>query len=266
VEYSVNGGGWQPVAVPSNDPAVGCAATDDVTGYEPLSCTATSANACGYGPTTMAYTGPLLGGTGCNNWSNASITPYAHRCHGIPNIGQGSTLRVRWRFTSDEAVALAGFYLDDVAISNAVLPNACTAAVCATHPDGTPCDDGNACTAGETCAGGSCAPGSPVPPPAETAGVLLNDTSGTTLSWTAAPGSVVYDVASGTLDDLRTGGTVAATCVNNDGAAASFADARPDPPPGGGWYYLIRAQSACGTGTYGFNSASVERSLPAACP
>ena len=73
-------------------------------------------------------------------------------------------------------------------------------------------------------------------------------------------------MAGATLDDLRTSATTTATCLSDDGAAASFTDGRPDPAPGTGYYYLVRAQAACGTGTYGFDSASVERSLPAACP
>ena len=97
-------------------------------------------------------------------------------------------------------------------------------------------------------------------------GLVLKDASGTTLTWTAGPAAVAYDVAGSTLGDLHTGGTAAAVCLSNDGAANSFVDNRADPPSGDGYYYLVRAQSTCGTGTYGFDSASVERSLPAACP
>ncbi|HET9299072.1 MAG TPA: hypothetical protein VFO11_03955, partial [Candidatus Polarisedimenticolaceae bacterium] len=267
VEYSVNGGPWIDVPVPSNDPGVGCAAGDDVTGMETLSCTQSPpVNACGYDAGKRAFTGPLLGGTTCNDWTTGPVTAYAHRCHAIPGFTGGQTLRFRWRFTSDPALTLAGFYLDDLAVSNVLLPNACQSQICSTQPDGTACDDGNACTTGETCSGGSCAPGTPIPPPAELAGLVLKDATGTSLSWTAGPAGVVYDVAGGTLDDLRTGGTAAAVCLSNDGVAGSFVDNRPNPPSEGGYYYLVRAQSTCGSGTYGFNSASVERSLPAACP
>jgi hypothetical protein len=146
------------------------------------------------------------------------------------------------------------------------MPNACMAQTCSTQPDGTACDDGNPCTTGETCSSGSCAPGTPIPPPSELAGLMLKDATGTTLTWAAGPAGVAYDVAGGTLDDLHTGGTAAAVCLSNDGAPASFVDNRANPPEGTGYYYLVRAQTACGSGTYGFDSASVERSLPAACP
>jgi len=267
VEYSVNGGSWLDVPPLSNDPALGCAATDDVTGMETLSCTqAPPVNACGYSSSKRAYTGPLGSGSTCDDVTTGPPTAYAHRCHAIQGLADGQTVRFRWRFTSDPAATFAGFYLDDVAVTNTRLPNACAAEICATQPDGTVCDDGNPCTTGEECAGGSCAPGTPVPPPTETGGLVLKDPTGTTLSWTAAPGTVLYDVAGGTLDDLRTGGTAAAVCLSNDGTTTSMEDDRPNPAAGAGYYYLVRAQSACGAGTYGFNSASVERSLPAACP
>jgi hypothetical protein len=77
---------------------------------------------------------------------------------------------------------------------------------------------------------------------------------------------VVYDIASSTLSDLRTNGTATATCLANDVAVASYTDGRPDPAAGEGYYYLIRGQSVCASGTYGFNSAPAERMPTAACP
>jgi hypothetical protein len=38
-----------------------------------------------------------------------------------------------------------------------------------------------------------------------------------------------------------------------------------DPAEGAGFFYLVRASNACGTGTYGFDSDSVERSSEV-CP
>jgi hypothetical protein len=59
---------------------------------------------------------------------------------------------------------------------------------------------------------------------------------------------------------------VNAACLANNVAGNSFVDGRADPAVGDGYYYLIRGQTSCANGTYGFNSASVERSLPSACP
>ncbi len=266
VEYSVNGGPWQDVPAPSNNPGNGCAATDDVTGWEALSCTQNPPiNACGYPASKLAFTGPLGGGTTCNDFAPAPMTAYAHRCHPLSGLAAGDSVRFRWRFTSDPGTHLGGFYLDDVAVTQTRLPNTCTANTCGTQPDGSPCNDGSACTTADVCDEGSCA-GTPGSAPPETAGLVVTGAAGTTLSWTAAGPGAVYDVAGATLTTLQGGGTASAACLSNDGAAASFLDGRPDPAAGAGYYYLVRAQNVCGPGTYGFNSASVERVLPAACP
>jgi hypothetical protein len=115
------------------------------------------------------------------------------------------------------------------------------------------------------CESGLCE-GSPLPAPAETAGLSVDDSAATTLTWTAGEGGVVYDVAGATLGALRAGGTASSACLLDDGAAASFLDSRPAPDAGDGYFYLVRAESACGSGTWGFDSEAVERSLPAACP
>lgn len=267
VEISVNDGAWTDVPPPSNNTGDGCAATDDTTGWEPMSCTqAPPINGCGYPTTKSGLNGPFGGGSTCNDYATGSTTAYAHRCHPISGLAAGDSVRFRWRFSSDPGAEFAGLYLDDVAVTNVRLPNACVPDLCGGQSNGSGCDDGNACTVGDACGGGSCVPGVPVPPPAEVGGVTVVGASGTTVSWASTPGSVVYDVASAPLSDLASGGTTTATCIANDQAATSFLDARPDPPAGGGWYYLVRAQSGCGTGTYGFATGSGERVPAAGCP
>ncbi len=164
VEYSTNGGPWTDVPPPSNSTADGCAATDATTDWGTLSCTgATPANGCGYSSSKSLYTGPFGSGTGCTDWvTGAIVTPYAHRCHRIAGLNPGDTVRFRWRFTSDPAAQYAGFYLDDVAVTNVLLPDACSPDVCGGLVDGSPCSDGNACTVGESCETGVCAGGAPV--------------------------------------------------------------------------------------------------------
>jgi hypothetical protein len=161
-------------------------------------------------------------------------------------------------------------------------------------PDGTSCDDGNPATSGDVCNGGVCGPPNPcngvvctpldschlagvcnpqtgqcsnpaIPPPGEVTGLTLAKASVTHLAWDAV-GSAVYDVASGSLSSLASSGTTSASCLANDDNVENYLDTRPDPPVGGGYYYLVRAQTACGEGTYGFGSSGQERSLPAACP
>ena len=95
---------------------------------------------------------------------------------------------------------------------------------------------------------------------------MLDGHASTTLTWTGQGGGAVYDVATSTLADLQTIGTSGATCLKNDVTGTSYVDTQPSPPANAGYYYLIRAQSVCGTGTYGFNKAGIERTPTAACP
>jgi len=106
----------------------------------------------------------------------------------------------------------------------------------------------------------------PVPPPAEVSGLQVSGASGTTLTWAAVVGSPAYDVASATLSDLRVNGTAGATCLANNVAGPSTVDGRPNPASGDGYYYLVRAQSSCGTGSFGTNSVGAERVPTAGCP
>jgi hypothetical protein len=265
VEYSVNDGPWADVPAPSNAPAAGCAIADETSDWQALSCTQTPPiNACGYADTKVAFNGPFAGGTNCNDFATGPVTAYAHRCHPISGVSPGDAIKFRWRFTSDPGTALAGFYLDDVAITNLRVPNACVTDTCAGQADGVLCDDGIACTSGSTCSAGRCV--TPVPPPAEVVAVKVNGHSGTTVSWTALPGGVSYDVVSSTMSDLRLNGAAAATCLANNVAALSTVDPRVNPASGDGYYYLVRGQNASCPGTYGYSAADVERLPSAGCP
>jgi hypothetical protein len=130
VEYSRNGGAWTSVPVPNNLPVSGCMVTDVVTDWSTLSCTGVPpANACGDPPTTQVITGPVSSGAECNTWTTGALTQYGRRCHTLAGLNPGDTIKFRWRFISDPAVEYAGFYLDDIAITNIQLPNACTSAL-----------------------------------------------------------------------------------------------------------------------------------------
>jgi hypothetical protein len=160
VEYSVNGGLWTDVPAPSNSAASGCSASDDITGWEPLSCSDGSANACSYSSTKVAFSGPIAGGSSCADFvTGGSATPYAHRCHQITGLNPDDTIRFRWRFSSDSGAEFAGFYLDDIAVTNVRLPNTCAPDTCSGQADGTACTDGSACSTADTCADGRCSAG-----------------------------------------------------------------------------------------------------------
>jgi hypothetical protein len=100
----------------------------------------------------------------------------------------------------------------------------------------------------------------------EVSGLTLAGHASTTLSWTVQPLGAVYDVATSTLSDLFATGPAGATCLVNDEPTTSFVDPQASPAPGSGYYYLVRAQSSCGTGSYGSTSGNVPRVPAADCP
>jgi hypothetical protein len=128
LEYSRNGGAWVDLPAPSNSTADGCMSSDATGDYAPLECTDDPPiNACAYPATKPVITGP---GTLPVNDCTAppgNITNYARRCHRITGLTAGDTIQFRWRFTSDPATGYRGFYLDDIAVTNIRLPNACVA-------------------------------------------------------------------------------------------------------------------------------------------
>jgi hypothetical protein len=76
----------------------------------------------------------------------------------------------------------------------------------------------------------------------------------------------VFDVAMGTLGDLRAdGGVFGAICLADDIRPTQLVDLTPGPGIGQGRYYVVRAENACGEGSYGYDSTGQERVPDAAC-
>ena len=262
-EYQVNGVVWIPVNAPSNLPTEGCDLTDSITGWENFSCTGEPpVNACGYETIDVGINGPLASGTTCGTWSTStSVTTYARRCHLLTGLLPGDTVQFRWRFTSDPGAEYAGFYLDDVAVTNVMLPNACTPDICAGQPNGTACSDGNACTGGEVCGAGTCGSGLPVVPAAVNDSLQFADDA-TTLSWSDPPGT--YNVYRGT----HAGGAAWAynqACFDPHTAASSTTDT-DSPPVGSMFFYLVSRDSACGESDLGSDSSGTPRPNATPCP
>ncbi len=93
--------------------------------------------------------------------------------------------------------------------------------------------------------------------PSEVTGLeLALEGADTRLSWlslaeSSGPGTR-YDLVTGTLGALlASGGYAGASCLASDLAETSFLDERPAPAAKDGVYFLVRARSACGTGSYG---------------
>ena len=117
--------------------------------------------------------------------------------------------------------------------------------------DGTACDDGNACTSADECTGAVCG-GTPVPPPGLVDGVRLAQGSGTTsISWDPLPGATTSDVVRGLLSGFPVGpGGGDEDCFDNLSGTSTNDPA--DPISGDGYWYLVRGESACGVGAWGY--------------
>jgi hypothetical protein len=251
VEYAVNGGAWTDAPAPSNGAASGCDASDDTTGWEPLSCPGTDIiNACGYPDTKLGFTGPLASGTSCDDWvTSPTVTPYAHRCHQITGLAPDDTIQLRWRFSSVFGMRYAGFYLDDVAVTNIRLPGVCAPDTCHGQLDGTACADGNPCTDGDVCGGGVCTSGSAISAPPETANLSVAQDK-ETYSWSAAAFATNYAVVRGSLGALPLGPGGGDEVCFDDLTGPSLPDSTV-PPPNTGFWYLSRGENSCGNGTLG---------------
>jgi hypothetical protein len=181
----------------------------------------------------------------------------------MTGLTAGDTVQFRWRFTSDPGAEFGGFYLDDIAITNVRLPNACTPDICPGQVDGTGCNDGNACTSGEVCGGGVCGGGTILLPPAVNDSVsLVGDGLGSTISWTDPPGP--FNVYRGT----RSGSNPWAynqTCFASHLAGSSTTESE-NPSIGAMFFYLVSRLDACGESIPGENSGGQPIPNPSPCP
>jgi hypothetical protein len=127
-------------------------------------------------------------------------------------------------------------------------------------------DDSDQDDAGDLC---DCAPfdGTVWAAPTEVANVLFwrqIPEPLATLTWDSQ--LAVYDVASGSLAELRLdGGVFDAGCVGEDLPQPQLVDLTPTPAIGEGYYFIVRAENGCGWGGYGWDSAGAERIPDAAC-
>jgi hypothetical protein len=81
-------------------------------------------------------------------------------------------------------------------------------------------------------------------------------TNKTTIAWSAVLGvaAPVYDILRSSVASNFTG----AACVASNIPGTSTSDVLV-PPVGTAYYYLVRAEGACGSGTFGINSSGAER-------
>ena len=102
--------------------------------------------------------------------------------------------------------------------------------------------------------------------PPDVGALIVEHADMTTLNWLPQATGTHFDVASGGLLELRAdGGAHNAQCLANGLFDTEWSDPRPAPDAGEGFYYLVRAQTDCGSGSYGFESPAEER-VVTACP
>ncbi len=105
VEISTNGGStWTAIA-----PTAGYPSTFSQTGSPPI-------NGCGYSSTQGCFNGPS---------GNTSLSGWAQYTHDLSSYA-GSTVMIRWNFSSDPGAEYQGFYLDDIQITYASINNDCS--------------------------------------------------------------------------------------------------------------------------------------------
>jgi ELWxxDGT repeat protein len=98
--------------------------------------------------------------------------------------------------------------------------------------------------------------------PGEVSGLVF--TTAEDLTWDATgPIGTRYDVVRGALAELPAGTGLSETCVEDD-SPDNTSSVPDDPFAGDGYWYLVRADNACGAGTYGVGTSAQTR-LPAAC-
>jgi hypothetical protein len=135
--------------------------------------------------------------------------------------------------------------------------------------DGSACDDGNACTIGDLCTAGSCA-GTPGSAPAEVSDIVAAK-SGPTVDfvWAATAGATAYDVLRGRLTDWPVGANASTESCLADNLTATTAGDGTAPGADEGFWYLVRAENACGAGSYGSRGSGGVPTVPrssATCP
>jgi hypothetical protein len=153
---------------------------------------------------------------------------------------------------------------------NVCTDDACNGIAGCGHTNNTsPCDDGNACTTDDVCSEASCA-GTPGPVPVEVTSVFASK-DGTTavLSWDATAGAATYDLLRGSVLGWPVGSTPAMeTCLAGNVVSTRASDDTV-PAIGDGYWYLVRADNACGSGSYGSQESQGVPAAPrasATCP
>lgn len=182
-------------------------------------------------PDRLAFTGNACGfpTSGVNtvfSRTNATPTYAAAGYSGSLAAYAGQSVKLRWRLSSDGGVIGAGFWVDDLAITNAIVP-------------------------------GACAPGTPSNPKEASSATALTAArgAGSTVTVAYAPACAALDHAAYWGEGPIAGGVVwtqAACGIGNTGGG-SFDPG--DPAPGSFFYFVVVGQNGAKEGSYGAASS-----------
>ena len=171
---------------------------------------------------------------------------------------------------SNAGTAASGTYYATATVGGSTV--ASDATVVTVLSEGSSCSDGNACTSADACTAGACA-GVPVTGPPEVERGVRVDRNGTdaAIAWNPAAGAASSSVLRGLVSALPVGsspGNEICLASRVPVPTSSVTDTGV-PPLGNGFWYLVRGESACGAGPYGYegqNGAPTVPEVSAACP
>jgi len=188
-------------------------------------------------PDRLSYSGNACGfpTSGANTVFSRSTTTPAYSAS--PYTGSladyaDQEIKIRFRLSTDEGVNESGWWIDDVRVTNALVPGICSAGA---------------------------APSPKEPSPSGSPMTLGRSGAGTAVSIAYAPGC-------GTLDNVAYWGvgpisgapswTASACGLGNSGIAAFDPG---DPAPGGFFYFVLVGQNGTAEGSYGLATGEAER-------
>jgi hypothetical protein len=202
----------------------------------------------GFADGQMVFTGTSA--TGYQTFSG-SLSAYANQ-----------RIRIRFLFSSDPSTVAAGWFIDDIAVTDAKLPGPCTTNLCA----GVVCNDSNACTTDACNPGDGQCTFTPLPPPTEVGSSLSLGKSGGSalLTWSDDGNPGTFGIYRGT----RTAAgpwSYNQVCLGSPVAGTSTSDV-DTPASSSTYYYLVTRKTSCGESVAGRDGAGAPVPNASPCP
>jgi len=149
-----------------------------------------------------------------------SASPYG----GSLSAYDGRSIKLRWRLSTDGGLTRAGWWVDDIKVTNALIPTTCSSGIASSPREVAPDGDPMACS-------------------------RSGPDSTVRVSYAPACGTLDNTVYWGTGPISGAVGWTNAACAMGNTGEASFDPG--DPPPGAYYYFVLVGQSATKEGSYG---------------